>query len=334
MTNKISLYFDPYAWESLHRLVPLLLVSGKPLNELPNMNDVIEGIVVYVSENSLTDERDVAYLINYVQGISIIRNVRPNPHKSRKEKGRMAFRINKRTIDALVMIKDAMRTFVKKGDYMLYGIEELDKELPIKTSDAILIRSCVYFLLSSHNALDGFFMNLYLSTLFDIPPSSVDFEDNYTEGELQLIDEEVKEKLRMIQWDQSVILQFVEPDGIPKLPPEDLGMLIRKPFSISKETILREGIDPHPIYESVAFNFNYMTALIGWVFISLSEIDKVTIYEMITTSMERFDKIERKGVDEGNLSYYDNVERFLSRLKNALTMSIILNDMAIRKKKY
>ena len=87
MIKKISLYFDPYAWESLHRLVSLLLVSGKPLNELPNMNDVIEGTVIYVSRmlelgspSSLRNFKALEHLIDLtaeIMGSLILKAILP-----------------------------------------------------------------------------------------------------------------------------------------------------------------------------------------------------------------------------------------------------------------
>ena len=160
MIKKISLYFDPYAWESLHRLVSLLLVSGKPLNELPNMNDVIEGTVIYVSRMLERDSIDV-YFLEYMQGYTRRKITPSDPSFSYKDKGRMALRMSESIISAVKSIRCSrtLKSLKEDGEPSYNQINSI--------SDAILIRSCVYYILDSPILMD-FLMSLYMSNLLQI----------------------------------------------------------------------------------------------------------------------------------------------------------------------
>ncbi len=322
MIKKISLYFDPYAWDTMHRLVSLLLVSGKALNSLPTMNDVIEGAVAYTSKKIETDLTQYKYFLRYTQGLSISNPKLSKPTMNHKEKGRMAFRMSENVKSSIDRIR-SVKSFESS--------EGMNMDLLKGVSDAILIRSCIYYLLESPFLLD-FFLIMYLSTLFDISVPSINFRSKSIEEEVSTMSEEAKENLRMILWDEPIIRSLVNPNSVID-PKDDLTTeYLRNNNLIDLETIKRRGSTPDPTYQSRTFDFNYLTAAVGWLILNYFEISEVTIHELITNFLDTFRRSIEEDKEEHSLTYILAIVPFIDALDSVLKMSILIDNMALSKK--
>ncbi len=322
MVKKISLYFDPYAWDTLHRLVSLLLVSGKALNSLPTMNDVIEGAVSYTAKMIEKDLKQYKFFFRYTQGLSIRNPNLSKPIMNHKDKGRMAFRMSENVKFSIDRIRN-VKSFENS--------EDPNMDLLKGISDAILVRSCIYYLLESPFLLD-FLLIMYLSTLFDVSVPSINFRSKSIEEEVSCMTEEAKENLRMILWDEPIILSLTNPNGVAD-PKNDLTTeYLRNNAVMDLETIKKQGSTPDPAYQSRAFDFNYLTAAVGWLILSYFDISLVTIHELVTNFLDTFRKSIKGDEEEHTLTYVIAIGSFLSALEHALKMSILINDMALSKR--
>lgn len=315
MIKKISLYFDPYAWESLHRLVSLLLVSGKPLNELPNMNDVIEGTVIYVSRMLERGSIDV-YFLEYVQGYTRRKITPSDPSFSYKDKGRMALRMSEPIISAVKSIRCSrtLKSLKEDGEPSSNQINSI--------SDAILIRSCVYYILDSPILMD-FLMSLYMSNLFDIPPCSVYLQYESVEKESALIPNKVKDRLMMILWDQSIIFNLLDVFRIRHSGSGIMSEHLQNRKFMDKSNIISYGDTPDLAFQSKAFHFNYLSAMYGWLILGYFEYDisEVTILKLITNFLDKYDTSKRDDKkDEVSIDTLA-VQSFLRGLENIFLLA-------------
>lgn len=314
MTKKISLYFDPYVWGTLHRMISLLLVSGKPLNELPSMNDLLESAIIFVSRHIEKEPVQLLPLSKYTEGMTVNGTISKKTPMTRGDKGRMAFRTSTRVIDALRKIRET-KAIVGDADNV--------SVISDSVSDAILIRSCVYYLIDSPSLLD-FFFNLYISILFDLKAAPLYIRgvgpENDLESYIELLNNEEKENLRMVLWDQSIITYLTT------LPSEESHDYF------SEKSIRKQGSDPDPFFQSRAFNFNYLTAMIGWLIISHFEILDVTIPEIITNFSYIYKKVKSEDEEDSYLTELMSDMLFSQGLDTILKVSIRL-DEDIRKQK-
>ena len=314
MVKKISLYFDPYAWDTLHRLVSLLLVSGKALNSLPTMNDVIEGAVSYTAKMIEKDLKQYKFFFRYTQGLSIRNPNLSKPIMNHKDKGRMAFRMSenvKLSIDRIRNVKPFENSEDPNMD-LLKGI-----------SDAILIRSCIYYLLESPFLLD-FLLIMYLSTLFDVSVPSINFRSKSIEEEVSDMTEEAKENLRMILWDKPIILSLTNPNGVADQKNDLTTEYLRNNAVLDLETIKKQGSTPDPAYQSRAFDFNYLTAAVGWLILSYFDVSEVTLPELAISFLDKYDG--SKGEEKEGNAHIDlkAVQDFLDGLNKIVDMADLM----------
>lgn len=209
MSKRLSLYFEPYAWERLNRYLSYLLLSGKPMYELPTMNDLIEGMVVYVSQE-ITDG-----LLPAIEFSSFFESLPSKFSKKRfyskeKDKGRMAFNITEVTEDAINEIRrvDAER---KRED-------NLERFLPDDATDPLVVRACVYYIVTGFHP--EFIDQLYFSFLYNIRPSMLGRGRTWGFDYDRMTDQE-KVNAEKISWDDSVLEPLFNLEKSPDLPEKD-----------------------------------------------------------------------------------------------------------------
>ena len=204
--------------------------SKRPLlkNGQPDMNDVIEGAVSYTAKMIEKDLKQYKFFFRYTQGLSIRNPNLSKPIMNHKDKGRMAFRMSENVKFSIDRIRN-VKSFENS--------EDPNMDLLKGISDAILVRSCIYYLLESPFLLD-FLLIMYLSTLFDVSVPSINFRSKSIEEEVSYMTEEAKENLRMILWDEPIILSLTNPNGVAD-PKNDLTTeYLMRSFSQSKKKMV------------------------------------------------------------------------------------------------
>ena len=308
MKGKISLYFSSDAWDSLHRLVSLLLISGKPLNELPNMNDVVEGAVIFVSrilEEDYIDEEFVKYTQGYIK-----KKVHSAIPSYFMDKGRMAFSMSESGFSAIKSIRESktLRS-VESGSI----------------SDAILIRSCVYFILDGPVLMD-FLLNLYLCNLFDIPPGSIHLGYKSIEKELELMSDNVRDRLMMTLWDKSLVFNLSDLFGVNHSSTGTVNGYLQDQSLMERDRIISQGRTPNLAFQSKGFRFNYLTAMYGWIILSYfqEDISSVTIPELAISFLDKYDRSKSKVIEENARTDILAVRAFLDGLNKIADMADLM----------
>lgn len=242
MTKRISLYFEPYAWEKLNRYLSLLLLSGKPMYDLPTMNDLIEGMVVHVSQLQPGLAVTSFDLLPYIEGgLPVIS--KDISMRTSYNKGRIAFNVTPRTERAI----QEMRHFSK-----FFFEEKSDEDFLKGVSDPILIRACVYYELSRNDY--DFYENLYFSFLFGLRPYVLSFEDSNFKEEVEYLTDDEKKNLRKISWDEGIIMGLFR---------ELSSYETHYEYALHHIYIPPEDVKD-PSYQSRGFDFNYLSAFIGY----------------------------------------------------------------------
>ena len=243
--KRISLYFDPYAWERLNRYLSLLLLSGKPMYDLPSMNDLIEGMLVYVSSmlSGLSiSGNDIMPFIE--DGFSV-----PSGNYSvsiKYNKGRIAFNVTQRTEKAIQDMRNASSNFNKL---------EIDEDFLQSVSDPILIRDCVYYVLTQ--PYNDFDQNLFVSFLFGFRPMALPLRYKRNdmlykiENETRNLLEYEKNNLRKIIWDEGIIKGILGTLGASE---DHFGHIYLNADNVG-----------NPEFQSRGFDFSYYSAFIGFV---------------------------------------------------------------------
>jgi len=262
MTKRVSLYFEPYAWERLNRYLSYLPLSGKPFYELPTMNDLVEGMVVYVSRLMPGLAISADDLIPYIAGNQSL----PPKDKmiaSAYEKGRIAFNMTPKTDEALKRIRETNRRYVEKED-----IGEL--LIPEDATDPILIRACVYYLIMEPSV--EFLTDLYFPFLFDLRPSSLS-SITMRDTEISALSEKEKNNLRKISWDEGIARTLYR-----DLCDELFPIVHQDEITVSQipEKALKEST-----YQSRGFSFNYVQALIGFRSLMIGKTYDLSLPEIL-----------------------------------------------------
>lgn len=258
MARRISLYFDPKAWETMNLILSHLMASGKPLYDMPSMNDLIEGMVVFTLRTIETSPSTLTDLLPYTLGPpSAVMKDRLTGVVN--DKGRIAFGVSSRTINSLAKIRELNGAANKKGS---------GQYLPTDLTDPILIRACVYYVIDSDYFWE-FFMDLYISSLYNFRPFILAFDlERYKEG-LPELSERERDSLHKIVWDDSVISSL---------------------SSLGKNSLFKRKSDFHlnltdlrsMEYQSRASNFNYYGAMMSFYALLLFDIRDTTMPEIIT----------------------------------------------------
>lgn len=325
MVKRLSLYFEPAVWEKLNLILAALPLSGKPFYELPTMNDLIEGAVVWVAKHSQGMNYTSNELVPFIEGRFEV----PKSQYSRGIKGRISFAVTERLESALKTIREVNATTAKeKIDYFFSDV-----------SDAILIRACVYavlFLAEPTEVFVGskdFFINCYFSYLYNLRPVSVLFDEEYDlwvkkywkeiekgtgelpqlsyhmKEELNVLNAEEKDSLRRISWDEGIIRSLVETkkDSSGPVVSDLAKQLDNEQFFTSSR------------FTSRGFNFNYALAYIG--FNAYEEIftDGLSIPEVIW---------EVQNLGTSYISF-QNAGEFVRYIWDAKQMSTVFNVLSL-----
>lgn len=257
MLRRISLYFEPKAWERLNRLLSLLMLSGKQLYDLPSMNDVVESMIIRVNQWIKNNEIEVMALLPYISGTPPI-SIADDLIGFVGDRGRMAFNVSHRAEKALSEIRERSVSDCDKG---------ISEELGENVSDASLIRACVYCTLESENVLD-FFVDLYVYSLYNLRAYIFPIDKNAYHEHVKELSTAETDNLRRIAYDEPVINDVSE-----KIKKE----LFKRKTDFKIDPILMYGIEFH----SRSFNFNYYSAMIGYFAILESGVSLSTIPQVM-----------------------------------------------------
>ena len=256
MVRRVSLYFEPYAWEKMNRYLSLLLLSGKPMYDLPTMNDLIEGMVVHVSREMSGLGISTTDLLPYIEGFPTFIS---KTHLTNElyNKGRMAFAVTPRLEKNLSTIRDLSKDWADRE----IGLSSLER-----VSDPILIRSCAYYIVE--NTPVSFNDNLYFSFLFGLRPQIFSFNLNKYTDEISDLTDIEKNNLRKVIWDSGVI--------------KDVNIMLEYEFSEENKDIgFSANFIKNSYYHSKGFNFDYLIAYIGFVAYSMANLRDLSIPELI-----------------------------------------------------
>lgn len=294
--KRISLYFDPFAWERLNRYLSLLLLSGKPMYDLPSMNDLIEGMVVYVS-NMLSglsiSGNDIMPFIE--DGFSV-----PSGNYSvsiQYNKGRIAFNVTQRTETAIQDMRNASSKFNKLGK---------DEDFLQNVSDPILIRACVYYVLTQ--PYNDFDQNLFVSFLFGFRPMALPLRYKRNdmlykiENETRNLSESEKNNLRKIIWDEGIIKGIL---GTLSANEDHFGH-----FYLSLDDAIKLE------YQSRGFDFNYYSAFIGFAAFRRSRKSDMQVPVLLI----------HFGIDESDISEFDSLLEKVKEISADFISSRISNS--------
>lgn len=288
MGKRISLYFEPYAWERMNRCLALLLLSGKPLYDLPSMNDLIEGMVVHVSSLYSTATVGEKDLLPYIErGLSAFsKNTLTN---ASYDKGRIAFNVTSRTETSIKTMRKTSREFLKLkiGDDFL-------KEV----SDPILIRACVYYEIAEKSS--DFYVNLYFSFLFGLRPYAISFDHLKFKHEINFLNVDEKNNLRKISWDEGIIKNIFE--MLTTVDESSYYTIENSP----PMPYLDPGSVENPAFRSRGFDFNYLAAFIGFIFFRRSIENDLTIPAVTVEFV----------IEKAEIKYYSDCLKEIGKISN------------------
>lgn len=248
MTKRLSLYFEPYAWERMNRYLSYMLLSGKPLYELPTMNDLIEAMVVYVSREILVKAVEPKDFLPFFDGIPFNVN-KDKLYSMGKDKGRIAFNFTDITETAVSEIRRIDTQYKSEG--------EPEGFLTEGATDPLVIRASVYYVVTDFRP--KFIEQLYFSFLYNIRPSMLSAGD--LRFDLEHMTEQEKANFRKIAWDDSILDPLFSPRHRTTSPPPKKGM--SREYDLAFFTLLNSEDYPSP-FVSRGFGFNYKYACIGY----------------------------------------------------------------------
>lgn len=282
--TKLSLYFKKETMNELTKLKDLLILTGLPSNELPDMNEFINGIISYAKEILKEYPAERERLHEFTKGhrrkttredkiekLEIEEETEENENKETQGKdsgtARFLYRITEEEKDNLNQIKNLSKT---------------------EMTDPTLIRTTVEFCLQETIDKISILMYTFIGTLYSISPKTTItlyfLPDNDLE-QIKNISAHDKEALRKITWDHGSFETFkkaieTEKKWILALNKGKLtGGKLLWIFGIRPKTynkILKET-------ESKASKFNYMTAYAGLAMIyGMIDNEIQTIPEALT----------------------------------------------------
>lgn len=289
--SRTSLYFSPESWWAMNNMLSLTALSGRPVLELPTMNDLIEDMVIYSGWVIDAKPELVKDLMSDAEG-DILSFIKSNIYQTTGLKGRMAFNISKKTqrvLDHLNSVKDILGRKVNNGanHYRL--------------TTPMLIRNCVYFVLNSPYLFD-FFTWFYISSLYGLTLFVTQFNVNYSllylfsEEEMSKLteiipfeDEFSKDSIRLIPMDQEVIflldktIKHMMENQREIMPSKDVKYDQAKiDIELRFDSAKMKGME----YASRYFNFNYYEAASGYYILSHFNPLIATLPEIISKIRE------------------------------------------------
>ena len=211
--SKLSLYFKKETMNELTRMKDLLILTGLPSNELPDMNEFIDSIISYVKNIITAFPGEKERLKEYSKGI-----IRRTTREIADEK----IRIDKEETEEEE--KENINTKKEEKETgtarFLYRTTEEEKEnlntirnmAKIETTDPMLIRTIIeYTLIEKIDKRTILYFNT-LGTIYKITPKTVTdlfyIKENEEKEYLKTINEKNKEQLRKIAWDHGIFEAF------------------------------------------------------------------------------------------------------------------------------
>ena len=255
--------------------------------DLPSMNDLIEGMVVYVSKLHRGLSVSSTDLLPFIE-----EGGRPFPNDNtigkHYSKGRLAFNVTPRSEEA---IRDMRKN---SADNFREGIDE---DFLKAVSDPVLIRACVYYVISQMYC--EFHDNLYVSFLFGFRPFALSFGvmSSGIKNEIPLLTELEKNNLRKIAWDEGIIKDLY--DNLYN----DLGD--------------EDPVDATtPIYQSRGFDFSYYYAFVGYVVFRISLAQDRPAPPLLV----------RLFIDEGDIKRFTHLIEEIRAASHDFNSSLITNQ--------
>lgn len=211
-TTKLSMYFKKETMNELIRMKDLLILTGLPSNELPDMNEFIDSIISYVKNIIRNYPGDRERLEEYSRGI-----IRRTTREMEDEK----IKIDQEEIEAEEENINSNREEKETGTArFLYRTTEEEKDnlnsirnlAKIEMTDPMLIRTITEFCLIEKIDKEGILWYNFIATIYKITPKTLIelllIKENEEEQYLKKINEKDKEQLRKIAWDHGIFEAF------------------------------------------------------------------------------------------------------------------------------
>lgn len=271
--KKISLYFKKETMNELIRLKSLLILTGLPPPQLPEMNEFINGIIAYVNNILKEYPAERERLNEFAKG-----HARPTTREEEKE----VIEADEEPeeygkIEMYEEKKGTARFLYKISEEVEQELKDIMEQSKTELSKAILIRTATEFALQEKIDKKSITLYFFLSTIYGISIQTIIdlFFSKNEEEELKKINRKDKEALRKITWDHGAFEVFKK-----AVETEKKFILSFKTGKTSGGKLLWIfGLRPKTFYKygketnSKASNFNYMIAYSG-LSMSLGIIEK------------------------------------------------------------
>ena len=271
--RKISLYFKRETMNELLRLKSLIILTGKTTNELPEMNEYINGIIAYTSQLLKKFPAERERLQEFRNG-----KIRPTTREDEKE----TIDLNEEPeeygkIEITEEEKGTARFLYKISEEEERELKEIKELSKIETTEGILIRTLIEYAIKEKIDKKSITIYFFISTIYKISIQTIItlFFSNKGEEELKKLSKKDKEALRRITWDHGAFEVFKK--AVEK---ERRTILTFKTGKLTGGKLLWIfGLRPKTYYKyaeetnSKASNFNYMIVYSGLI-MSLGIIEK------------------------------------------------------------
>ncbi len=248
--KKLSLYLKPETLEEIIRIKDMLILTGKPSTQLPDIHQIIEGMITYekfiISRSKENEEQlrsftdgiiipsEKPITINKIQGIKEEKQTPEEEYNQKVKTGRFMFNLSGTTELQLEYIK-----------------EKINKEMTMPT----LIRTLTEFLLIKMSNKYNITTFIYMGSLFNLSPETtmkILLSTDNREEELKTIDEEEKKAIMKISWEEGIIDNFIK--GMLEFKEE----LIERTRRINKMIKNELSTDEITLYQAEELANNWM----------------------------------------------------------------------------
>jgi hypothetical protein len=268
-TTKLSLYFKKETMNELIRMKDLLILTGLPSNELPDMNEFIDTIISYVKNVITVYPAERERLEEYSRGI-----IRRTTREIEDEKIETDQEETEEEKEKTNTNKEEIETGTAR---FLYRITQEEKDnlnrirnlTKMEMTDPMLIRTITEYSLIEKIDKRTILHLTFIATMYKITPKIIIEllynRENVEKEYLKNINEKDKQQLRKIAWDHGIFEAF------KKIVEKEKHTMLT--FKSGKFTGGRLfwifGIKPETYNESIektnsrVNEFNYMIAYAG-----------------------------------------------------------------------
>jgi len=211
-TTKLSLYFKKETMNELTRMKDLLILTGLPSNELPDMNEFIDSIISYVKNTIREYPAERERLEEYSRG-----TIRRTTREIEDEKIKANLEETEEEKEKTNTNKEEIETGTAR---FLYRITQEEKDnlnrirnlTKIEMTDPMLIRTIIeYSLIEKIDKMTILHLT-FIATMYKITPKTIIdlfyLRENEEEEYLKIINEKDKQQLRKIAWDHGIFEAF------------------------------------------------------------------------------------------------------------------------------